>query len=101
VTTLNPEVTAPRVVLSATRWCAVRQHKGGYLVFNTKTEELHFMSEECYDIFGLCDGSLTAEEIARYLDSGTPGLHDDLSQTRNLIEMFVARGLVEGHYAAS
>lgn len=103
MTILTPTVITPRVVLSVTRWCSVRQHKGGYLVFNAKTEELHFMTEECYGIFGLCNGTLTAEEIAQYLESGTPRREGEQlpAITLMLIEAFVARGLVEGHYAVT
>ena len=83
-------------VLTATDWCVVRPQKGHYVVYNSRSDELHLMSESAYCVFQLCEGLNTAGEIRRLVTEATG---DDETKVETRVDTFlrglITRGLVE------
>lgn len=77
---------AADLVLGPTTWCVLRQQVGEYLVYNSRTDELHLISPLGHYLYLLCDGLRTVAEIQQLV----PG--DDVA---GFLADLVARGMLE------
>ncbi|BCJ56074.1 hypothetical protein Asp14428_75490 [Actinoplanes sp. NBRC 14428] len=77
---------AAGLTLTHTPWCVLRQQVAEYLVYNSRTDELHLIGPLGHYLYLLCDGLRTVAEL-QDLVPGTDvaGFLDDL----------VARGILE------
>jgi hypothetical protein len=62
--------------------CVVRKQAHEYLIYNSRTDELHLLPATGYFVYQLCDGLRTVEEIetelAASLDSIPGAVHEAL-----------------------
>ena len=84
----------PDTVLCPTIWCVVRAQREEYLVYNSRTDELHLISPLGHYLYLLCDGLRTVAEIQELLEPDTGAAAPDY------LAKLLARGLVEPVAAA-
>jgi len=60
---MTTSTVAADQVLGPTPWCVLRQQVGEYLVYNSRTDELHLISPLGHYLYLLCDGLRTVAEI--------------------------------------
>jgi hypothetical protein len=83
-TAINPDT-----VLSPTTWCVVREQRAEYLVYNSRTDELHLISPMGRYLYLLCDGLRTVAEIQALLPQAAGAAIPEF------LAGLVTRGLVE------
>ena len=76
-------------VLVPTSWCVVREQRDEYLVYNSRTDELHLISPMGRYLYMLCDGLRTVAEIQALVQ---PAAGAAVSE---FLAKLAARGLVE------
>jgi catechol 2,3-dioxygenase-like lactoylglutathione lyase family enzyme len=64
-----------------------RKDSTGRLLFQVRTDEMHFISEDAFTLFSLCDGSRTIAQIEAILIPAQPGLAPH--EVRAKIEQFI------------
>jgi hypothetical protein len=87
---MNAELSAG-TVLQPTPWCTVREQEERYLIYNSRTDELHLMPPTGFYVFSTCDGLNTVEEIQARLEKSLPG---SSATVRQRLHAFLA-GLIE------
>lgn len=87
-TTLTEET-----VLNMTSWCVIRKQKEQYLVYNSRTDEMHLITPTGYCVFQLCDGLNTVGEIQRLM---TEAIGEDEESVRTCTEDFLSGLIVRG-----
>jgi len=80
---------SPDTVLSPTTWCVVREQRDAYLVYNSRTDELHLISPVGHYLYLLCDGLRTVAEIQALLPPDTG------AAVPEFLARLVARGVIE------
>jgi len=63
-----------------------RRDEGGVLLFQVRTDEMHFVSDDAFALLSLCDGSRTVAEIEELLARSRPEL--DAPAARASVEQF-------------
>ena len=76
-------------VLGPTTWCVVREQHDEYLVYNSRTDELHLISPQARYMYLLCDGLRTVSEIQTLLGAGTG------EAVTGFLNKLVERGVLE------
>lgn len=84
----NTQVS-PETVLCPTTWCVVREQRDEYLVYNSRTDELHLISPLGHYLYLLCDGLRTVAEIQALLEPDTG------TAAPAFLTKLVARGVIE------
>lgn len=79
------------VILQPTPWCTIREQEERYLVYNSRTDELHLVPPTGFYVFSLCDGLNTVDEIQTRLEKV---LAEDPAPLRPQLHAFLA-GLLE------
>lgn len=88
MTTVDSAITAD-TVLCPTTWCVVREQFTEYLIYNSRTDELHLISPLGRYLYLLCDGLRTVAEIQGSLDPVRG------ARVFEFLAKLVSRGLVE------
>lgn len=79
----------PATVLCPTTWCVVREQRDEYLVYNSRTDELHLLSPLGRYLYVLCDGLRGVAEIQAMLGP------DAAAAVPGFLAKLVARGVLE------
>lgn len=83
-------------VLQPTSWSVVRPQKDEYLVYNSRTDEMHLVPEAGFLVYRLCDGLQTVGEIERSLaealGNDEEAIHEALTA---FLGQLIARGILE------
>jgi hypothetical protein len=74
-----------------------RRDTQGILLFQVRTDEMHFITNNAFVLFSLCDGSRTVEEIQDVVASNQPDLAspDGRTQIAQFIESLAQRNIIE------
>jgi len=83
---MTTTIVADGVVLCPTTWCVLRPQVGEFLVYNSRTDELHLIGPLGHYLYLLCDGLRTVADIQRLV----PG-HDVAGFLADLVD----RGVLE------
>lgn len=78
---------APDIVPVHSKNVVTRKDSGGMLLFQVRTDEMHFISHSAYLLFALCNGSRTIAEIEELLAHQQPELATP--EARKKIEGFI------------
>ncbi len=76
----------PETIPIRSRDVVTRNDSGGVLLFQVRTDEMHFVSDAAFALFSLCDGSRTVAEIEELLARELPEL--DAPGARASVEQF-------------
>jgi hypothetical protein len=83
-------------VFDRTDWVVVRPQRSNYLLYNSRTDEMHLVPPTGHVVYALCDGFNSVETIVRQL---VEAIGDDPIVVRERLIDFLAdlqsRGLVE------
>ena len=87
----------PETLPIHSRDVVARKDSDGMLLFQVRTDEMHFISKDAFTLFSLCDGSRTVIEIEELLECSrselaTLGLRAQIEQ---FIERLAERNIVE------
>lgn len=83
-------------VLQPTSWCTIREQEDRYLVYNSRTDEMHLVPPTGFYAYGLCDGSRTVDEVGADLGKVLPGDPAALLlRLRDFLGGLVERGILE------
>jgi hypothetical protein len=77
----------PDTIPVHSRDVVTRKDSEGTLLFQVRTDEMYFLSEDAFALYGLCDGSRTVAEIERLLARARPDLPEP--KLRRLVEQFL------------
>lgn len=74
-----------------------RKDAQGILLFQVRTDEMHFITNNAFALFSLCDGSRTLEEIQDFVAANRPDLEspDGRSLITQFIESLAQRNILE------
>lgn len=88
---------APETLPLRSRDVVTRTDSGGVLLFQVRTDEMHFISDSAFALLALCDGSRTVEQIEELLARTKPELATPEARERieQLIESLAERNVVE------
>lgn len=94
---MNPTTLSDSAYLRLTPWCVVRPQEYRYLIYNTRSDELHLIPPTGFLVYSLCDGSHSVREIAKKLaDKLRATDRVDLElRVREYLCHLVARGILE------
>ncbi len=75
----------------------VRPDGGGVLIFQTRTDEMHYISREALEVLKLCDGARTVAEIGELFvgEAQEQPCPERREPIERLIEDLAGRGVVE------
>lgn len=74
----------------------VRRQRGQFLFYNSRTDELHLVPSDGYDVFCRCDGTRTVEEIIRELSPLFDASQSDVdSGVHQFLGALESRGILE------
>jgi len=95
-TVIEARIERDTVLVPASR-CILREQVGQYLIYNSRTDEMHLVGTTGFHAYCLCDGSRTVDEIADALrGEGVEGVPEELDErTREFLEALVVRGILE------
>jgi Coenzyme PQQ synthesis protein D (PqqD) len=83
-------------VFHRTQWVVARPQKGTYLLYNSRTDELHLIPPTGHAVYFLCDGLKTVDEINAELSNVIDAEPDTLRQRlTGFFDALESRGLVE------
>jgi hypothetical protein len=74
-----------------------RKDAQGVLLFQVRTDEMHFISESAFALFSLCDGSRTVQEIQEFVAANQPEISSPRGRTliADFIESLAQRNVIE------
>ncbi|HET7541447.1 MAG TPA: PqqD family protein [Polyangiaceae bacterium] len=72
--------------------CVVRPQEDGFLIYNSRTDELHLVSRLGHYIYELCDGTRDVATIEAAFGSATDGTPSVLG----FIQLLASRGILKG-----
>lgn len=74
-----------------------RNDSRGMLLFQVRTDEMHFVSDSAFALFSLCDGSRTVGEIEELLAARQPEMasSDARQRVEQFIESLAQRSVIE------
>ena len=75
----------------------VRHDNGGILLFQTRTDEMHYVSNDVHEVLSLCDGARTVGEIGDLFagEGSEVPCPERRKPVERLIEELASRGVVE------
>jgi hypothetical protein len=75
----------------------IRRDGGGVLLFQTRTDEMYYVSDGVHEVLKLCDGARTIGEISDLFAGKGPesSCPDRREPVEHLIEELTTRGVVE------
>lgn len=83
-------------VFDRTAWVVVRPQKESYLLYSSRTDEMHLVPPSGFAIYQLCDGLRTVADIGAHMSDAFDAEHSAL---RRHLSRFLgdleSRGLVE------
>lgn len=83
-------------ILKSTPWCVVREQEDQYLVYNSRTDELHLLPPTGFYAYRLCNGWRKLDEIEQELQARMTEEPATLSDgLRKFFGMLLDRGIVE------
>lgn len=87
------------VVLRQTSWCAVSEQEEQYLVYNSRTDEMHLLPPTAYQVYRLCNGFNTVSAIEESVTNSS-GMKDEIVKEHlyKFLSGLMDRGLVEVGY---
>lgn len=92
---MDQALPAP-IVLTPTRWCVVRKQKERYLIYNSRTDEMHLIPPIGYYVYQMCDGINTLGAIRKMLADATGQEETEVAtHTDRFINQLIDRGVVE------
>ncbi len=87
---------SPATVLKPTSWCSVREQEEQYLIYNSKTDELHLLPPMAFLVLQLCDGLTSIAGLENFLLAAFEGEPQSLKPlVHKLLVGFVNRGILE------
>ncbi|MDD5385400.1 MAG: PqqD family protein [Gallionella sp.] len=76
--------------------CVVRQQEEQYLIYNTKTDELHLLSPISFYLYSLCDGVSPLNELQEIFAAIVGHKANTLQITvADFLNQLLARGIIE------
>ncbi len=78
-----------------TRHCSVRPQGEQYLIYNTRTDELHLISPVAAYVLDLCNGLNTLDDIANMFDTGNSNRAEVTAQLAVFLRELDQRGVLE------
>jgi len=74
-----------------------RNDPKGVLLFQVRTDEIHFLDRNAYSLFQLCDGSRTISEIEELLvgDTKSESNRDPIQRFERFLNDLAERDLIE------
>lgn len=85
-----------KLVVKPTDSCIVRQQEEEYLLYNSKTDELHLLSPMAFYVYQLCDGATTAGEIQAILSIIlNQNKAIDITNITDFLNKLIIRGILE------
>lgn len=74
-----------------------RKDAQGILLFQVRTDEMHFISNNAFALLSLCDGSRTVEEIQEFVAANQPAMAstDGRALIAQFIESLAQRNIIE------
>lgn len=83
-------------ILQPTSWCTIREQEERYLVYNSRTDEMHLVPPTGFYAYGLCDGLRTVSEVQAEMEKVLKGDPSDLQQRLHaFLGGLVERGILE------
>lgn len=87
---------APDTILQPTEWSIARPQRDGYLLYNSRTDEMHLVPAAGALAVQLCDGLRTIEEIETELLAPLGGDRQAVGTAlAGFFDMLLARGILE------
>ncbi len=87
---------AVAISIRRTSWCVVRPQEQHYLIYNSRTDELHLVPPVAFYAYRLCDPPISFDELewllARSLGEDGDQVHEHLGA---FVRDCVARGILE------
>lgn len=87
------------VVLRQTSWCAVSEQEEQYLVYNSRTDEMHLLPPTAYQVYRLCNGFNTISAMEESVTNSS-GMKEEIikEHLHKFLLGLMERGLVEVGY---
>lgn len=83
-------------ILRPTTWCVVRKQKQQYLIYNSRTDEMHLVPPSGFYVYQLCDGLRNVENICRHLTAAMEESHEVVrAKLDDFLNMLLTRGVLE------
>lgn len=83
-------------ILKPTRSCVVRQQEQQYLIYNSRTDELHLIQPTGFYVYQLCESLHTVNEIEELLAEVTAANRDAVQAgLREFLDRLMKRGILE------
>lgn len=92
---MTSPIVDDRLPLIQTSWCVVRQQEDCYLVYNTRTDELHLIPPLGFYVYQLCDGLHSAQDLERDLSALGRPTTPDAGHLRPFLEELFERGIID------
>jgi hypothetical protein len=87
------------IVLRQTSWCSASEQEQQYLLYNTRTDELHLLPLTAYQVYLLCNGFNTVSIIEESIINSSDIEQEDLKEClHEFLSGLMERGLVEVGY---
>ncbi len=88
---------APTTVPMASKDVIHRDDPGGILLFQVRTDEMHFISREAFALYSLCDGTRTVTDIEALVAEHAPELRGEEGERRieEFLEELADRTIIE------
>lgn len=84
-----------KMIVQPTNWCIIRQQEEEYLLYNSKTDELHLLSPMAFYVYQLCDGATPMDEIQEILSVIFRQNKETLNTNfAEFIHKLIARGII-------
>jgi hypothetical protein len=92
---MSPEPSGESVLLP-TPWCTIREQEDKYLVYNSRTDELHLLPPTGFYAYSLCDGLRTVDEVQEALAKAVAAEPERLRRSlRTFFGGLIERGMLE------
>ena len=83
-------------ILQPTPWCTIREQEERFLVYNSRTDEMHLVPPTGFYAYGLCDGLRTVNEVQAEIEKALKGEPSGLRQRLHaFLGSLVERGILE------
>jgi hypothetical protein len=83
----------PNAIPLLSKDVVTRSDSNGMLLFQVRTDEMHFISEAAYSVLNYCNGSQTISEIKAVIEPFLPSSNS--SQIDRFFESLVERNVIE------
>lgn len=84
------------MILQPTPWCTIREQEERYLIYNSRTDELHLVPVTGHYAYSLCDGLRTMDEVQAEIEKALSSASTELQQRlHTFLGSLVQRGILE------